>query len=85
MMAQVRGATPQLAETVEGVIFNPTWTVPQSIVQGEGLELSDVPREQWNGTGAEYLPERFGEVRDFPEPRLLAPPLPNTRLKARGR
>lgn len=32
-----RTATPQLAETVEGVIFNPTWTVPQSIVVGEGL------------------------------------------------
>jgi len=30
-------ATPQLAETVQGVIFNPTWTVPQSIVVGEGL------------------------------------------------
>jgi murein L,D-transpeptidase YcbB/YkuD len=30
-------ATPQLAEMVEGVIFNPTWTVPQSIVVGEGL------------------------------------------------
>jgi murein L,D-transpeptidase YcbB/YkuD len=30
-------ATPQLAEVVEGVIFNPTWTVPQSIVMGEGL------------------------------------------------
>jgi len=29
-------ATPQLAEVVEGVIFNPTWTVPQSIVVGEG-------------------------------------------------
>jgi len=32
-----RTATPQLAEEVEGVIFNPTWTVPQSIVKGEGL------------------------------------------------
>ncbi len=32
-----RTATPQLAETVSGVVFNPTWTVPQSIVQGEGL------------------------------------------------
>ncbi len=32
-----RTSTPQLAETVEGVIFNPTWTVPQSIVVGEGL------------------------------------------------
>ncbi|RVQ67882.1 L,D-transpeptidase [Croceicoccus ponticola] len=30
-------STPQLAETLEGVIFNPTWTVPQSIVVGEGL------------------------------------------------
>ena len=30
-------ATPQLAETVEAVVFNPTWTVPQSIVMGEGL------------------------------------------------
>ncbi|MBW8783225.1 MAG: L,D-transpeptidase family protein [Novosphingobium sp.] len=30
-------ATPQLAEKVEGVVFNPTWTVPQSIVVGEGL------------------------------------------------
>jgi murein L,D-transpeptidase YcbB/YkuD len=32
-----RTATPQLAETVEAVVFNPTWTVPQSIVKGEGL------------------------------------------------
>jgi murein L,D-transpeptidase YcbB/YkuD len=32
-----RTATPQLAEVVQGVIFNPTWTVPQSIVKGEGL------------------------------------------------
>ncbi len=32
-----RTATPQLAETVEAIIFNPTWTVPQSIVVGEGL------------------------------------------------
>ncbi|MEE4154261.1 MAG: L,D-transpeptidase family protein [Erythrobacter sp.] len=32
-----RTATPQLAEAVSGVVFNPTWTVPQSIVKGEGL------------------------------------------------
>lgn len=32
-----RTATPQLAEQVTGVVFNPTWTVPQSIVVGEGL------------------------------------------------
>lgn len=30
-------ATPQLAEEVKAVVFNPTWTVPQSIVVGEGL------------------------------------------------
>ncbi len=30
-------ATPQLAAVVKGVVFNPTWTVPQSIVVGEGL------------------------------------------------
>lgn len=30
-------ATPQLAEQVQNVVFNPTWTVPQSIVKGEGL------------------------------------------------
>ncbi len=32
-----RTATPQLAEEVKAVVFNPTWTVPQSIVVGEGL------------------------------------------------
>jgi hypothetical protein len=30
-------ATPQLAEQVQFVVFNPTWTVPQSIVVGEGM------------------------------------------------
>ena len=29
-------ATPQLAEMAQGVIFNPTWTVPQSII-AEGI------------------------------------------------
>jgi L,D-transpeptidase YcbB len=32
-----RTATPQLAEHIEAVVFNPTWTVPQSIIQHEGL------------------------------------------------
>ena len=32
-----RTATPQLAEKVQAVVFNPTWTVPQSIIQREGL------------------------------------------------
>lgn len=42
-------------------------------------------RQDWNGAGPDDVPDRFGQVRDFPEPRLLAPPLPNTRLKARRR
>jgi quercetin 2,3-dioxygenase len=42
-------------------------------------------REDWNGTGPDHVPERFGAVAGFPEPRLLAPPMPNTRLKSRGR
>lgn len=40
-------ATPQLAETVEGVIFNPTWTVPQSIVRGEGLGARVLGNPGW--------------------------------------
>lgn len=41
-----RTATPQLAEKVTAVVFNPTWTVPQSIVVGEnlGAELLADPR-----------------------------------------
>ncbi|AKH42660.1 murein L,D-transpeptidase YcbB/YkuD [Altererythrobacter atlanticus] len=42
-----RTATPQLAETVEGVIFNPTWTVPQSIVKGEGLGQKVLNNPAW--------------------------------------
>ena len=42
-------------------------------------------RDAWNGSGVDFVPSRFGRVADFPEPRLLAPPLPSTRLKARGR
>ena len=42
-------------------------------------------REAWNGTGIEDRPERYGTVEDFDGDRLLAPPMPNTRLKARGR
>lgn len=40
-------ATPQLAETVEGVVFNPTWTVPQSIVKGEGLGAKVFANPAW--------------------------------------
>jgi murein L,D-transpeptidase YcbB/YkuD len=42
--------TPQLAETVEGVIFNPTWTVPQSIVKGEGLGAKVLGNPAWAKT-----------------------------------
>lgn len=43
-------ATPQLAESVEGVIFNPTWTVPQSIVVGEGLGAKVLANPEWAET-----------------------------------
>jgi redox-sensitive bicupin YhaK (pirin superfamily) len=42
-------------------------------------------RAAWNGDGAGWVPPRYGQVRDFSGDRLLAPPMPNTRLKARGR
>ncbi|HSG33506.1 MAG TPA: L,D-transpeptidase family protein [Sphingomonadaceae bacterium] len=42
-----KSATPQLAEIVEGVIFNPTWTVPQSIVKGEGLGARVLNNPAW--------------------------------------
>ena len=42
-----RTATPQLAEVVEGVVFNPTWTVPQSIVKGEGLGAKVLGNPAW--------------------------------------
>ena len=42
-----RTATPQLIESVEGVVFNPTWTVPQSIVVGEGLGQRVLNNPAW--------------------------------------
>ncbi len=42
-----RTATPQLAENIEGVVFNPTWTVPQSIVKGEGLGARVLGNPAW--------------------------------------
>ncbi len=45
-----RTATPQLAERVQGVIFNPTWTVPQSIVKGEGLGAKVLANPSWART-----------------------------------
>jgi murein L,D-transpeptidase YcbB/YkuD len=40
-------ATPQLAELIEGVVLNPTWTVPQSIVKGEGLGAKVLGNPGW--------------------------------------
>lgn len=42
-------------------------------------------REAWNGDGVSWVPPRFGEVRGFDGDRLLAPPMPNVRLRPRGR
>jgi L,D-transpeptidase YcbB len=42
-----RNATPMMAEMVEGVIFNPNWTVPQSIVVGEGLGRRVLNNPAW--------------------------------------
>jgi quercetin 2,3-dioxygenase len=42
-------------------------------------------RDAWNGDGVSAVPERFGKVEGFRGDRLLAPPMPNTRLKPRGR
>ncbi len=39
--------TPQFSDLVEGVIFNPTWTVPQSIVVGEGLGRRVLNNPAW--------------------------------------
>ena len=42
-------------------------------------------RAEWNGTGVDFEPSRYGAVRGFPGDRLLAPPMPTTRLRPRGR
>ncbi len=52
---------------------------------GRSHEEIVAQREAWNGAGVDDVPERFGRVVDFDGDRLLAPPMPTTRLKARGR
>jgi quercetin 2,3-dioxygenase len=42
-------------------------------------------REAWNGDGIDFRPPRFGVVEEFDGDRLLAPPMPNSRLRPRGR
>ncbi|WP_338241430.1 L,D-transpeptidase family protein [Aurantiacibacter hainanensis] len=66
-----RTATPQLAETVEGVIFNPNWTVPQSIVVGEGLGRRVLNNPTWarnNGYTATRGADGFITVIQQPGP-----------------
>jgi redox-sensitive bicupin YhaK (pirin superfamily) len=40
-------------------------------------------RAAWNGSGIDFVPDRYGRVQGFPGDRLLAPPMPTTRLKPR--
>jgi len=42
-------------------------------------------RNAWNGEGVGSVPPRFGQVLGFAGERLLAPPMPNSRLMPRGR
>ena len=66
-----RTATPQLAEMVEGVVFNPTWTVPQSIVKGEGLGARVLGNPGWakaNGYTATRGANGFISVVQQPGP-----------------
>lgn len=67
-----RNATPQMAEMVEGVIFNPTWTVPQSIVVGEGLGRRVLSNPAWArsmGYAATRGANGFVSVVQQPGPR----------------
>jgi redox-sensitive bicupin YhaK (pirin superfamily) len=52
---------------------------------GRSHEEIVAQRDAWNGDGVDSEPERFGVVRGFDGDRLLAPPMPTTRLKPRGR
>jgi L,D-transpeptidase YcbB len=50
-------ATPQLAELAQGVVFNPTWTVPQSIIKNElGGMISRSPS---GGSSGSYTWKRY--------------------------
>src|SRR5690606_8155613 len=79
-----RTATPQLAEEVSGVVFNPTWTVPQSIVKGEGLGARVLNNPAWaraNGYKATRADNGFVTVVQQPGPNnslgLLKRDMPN--------
>ncbi len=66
-----RTATPQMAEMVSSVVFNPTWTVPQSIVKGEGLGARVLNNPAWgraNGYRATKAANGFVTVVQQPGP-----------------
>jgi quercetin 2,3-dioxygenase len=52
---------------------------------GRSHEEVVAQREEWNGDGVSWTPPRYGEVKAFDGDRLLAPPMPNVRLRSRGR
>lgn len=65
-------ATPQLAEEVENVVFNPTWTVPQSIVVGEGLGAKytgNPARARRDGYAVSTTPDGMTILVQQPGPR----------------
>ena len=78
-----RTATPQLAETIEGVIFNPTWTVPQSIVKGEGLGAKVLNNPAWarnagykatkGADGSVYVVQQPGPANSLGQMKLDMP------------
>ena len=48
-----RTATPQLAEQVKAVVFNPTWTIPQSIIEHDGITAARGRRMGYKVTTSE--------------------------------
>ena len=65
-------ATPQLAEEVENVVFNPTWTVPQSIVVGEGLGakyVNNPAKAKRDGYAVTTLPDGMVILVEQPGPK----------------
>jgi L,D-transpeptidase YcbB len=50
-------ATPQLAEQAQAVIFNPTWTVPQSIIKNELGGM--ISRSPGGGSSGNYTWTRY--------------------------
>jgi len=78
------GDEPAVALLLGGAPFEEQIVMWWNFVARSHEEIVQM-REDWNGDGLDFTPPRFGVVADFAGDRLLAPPLPNTRLKPRGR